>query len=152
MPALFLNRTLGDLFVRARATLRMTQRQFGEALGASHRTAQRWDAGRTRPSVSEVCRAAVLVFPRDPALAQELAAAASETLESLGLAKPRGPLELVVEVVVAATADAIDASPATARAGLLAGLRRMTELGVTPDELRAALERGAVPKARGAPR
>jgi hypothetical protein len=152
MSIRLLNRTIDDLFVRARMTSGMTQREFGAALGASHRTAERWDARQSTPSVSTVCKAAVLVFPRDPALARELAAAASETLESLGLVEPppppaplpppppRPPLALLVDAVVTAAADATHVAPAEARTTLLAGLRRMKELGVTADEMEGALE------------
>jgi hypothetical protein len=153
MPALLLNRPIDDLFVRARMVLGMTQREFGAALGASHRTAERWDAGRSEPGPPAVCKAAVLVFPRDPALAQKLAAAASETLESLGLVQPpppvpppppppppRPPLALLVAAVVTAAADATNVAPAAARTTLLAALRSMKDLGVTADEIQGALE------------
>jgi DNA-binding transcriptional regulator YiaG len=41
---------LGHELVVARQALNMSQREFGPALGASHRTASPWDAGKSRPT------------------------------------------------------------------------------------------------------
>src|SRR5258708_25504826 len=77
----------------ARRELAMTQAQFGEAVGASHRSAVRWDAGQATPAVHQLCSLARLLYPRNRALAAEGADAADgETLESLGLEAPAPPL------------------------------------------------------------
>jgi len=142
--AVYLNRPIGDLLVRARGTLGMTQRTFGEALGASYRTAQRWDAGRAVPVVMQMRELAKLVFPHDASLAAEIAGAASETLASLGLvsaepALPPIPRRLLIDAVVAATAEATKTYPSAARAGLHAALTQARALGVTLEELETAV-------------
>ncbi|HEY2509906.1 MAG TPA: helix-turn-helix domain-containing protein [Polyangiaceae bacterium] len=140
--AVFLNRPIGDLVVRARQTLGMTQRQFGEALGSSHRTAQRWDAGRASPSIMGVRRLARLVYGRDPSLAAELAAACSESLLSLGLVQPPPPAPppplpraLILDAVLCAAAEAAKVRPSAVRAGIVAAFARAKELGVGAEEL-----------------
>jgi transcriptional regulator with XRE-family HTH domain len=142
--AVFLNRPLGDLLVRGREALRMTQDQLGEALGASLRTVQRWDAGDASPNIVQVRTLAQLVFPKNRALAAELADVASETLESLGLARPgASPTALrgaLIDAILCAAADAMGARPSAARAGLVAAFARARELGVGVDELEARLK------------
>jgi DNA-binding XRE family transcriptional regulator len=146
--ALFLNRPLDDLLVRSRRTLGMTQRTLGEALGASLRTAQRWDSGAAHPGVSQVRTLARLVFPIDPALAAELASAASETLVTLGLVPPPPPPQpalpvvprsVVIDSIVCAAAEAARTHPTAVRAGLLAALAQARGLNVSIDELEKAL-------------
>ena len=142
--ALFLNRPIGDLLIRGRHTLGMSQRQFGEALGASHRTAERWDAGRARPGIDQIRALAGLVFPKDRALAAELADAASETLVTLGLERPPPasasiPRAMLVAAVVSAAAEASKTFPSAARAGLLAAFAEARAKGVSLDELEKAL-------------
>ena len=71
----------------------MSNEAFGAALGSSKRTAARSIAGESTPSVKQVATLARLVYPKDAALAATLAAAASTSLEALGLrAPPRAPL------------------------------------------------------------
>ncbi len=146
--AVFLNRPLGDLLVRGRGRLGMTQRSFGEALGASLRTAQRWDAGLARPSIAQVRMLARLVFPVDEALARELADACSETLVTLGLVvpaplpQPAGPVvprSVLIDAIVCAAAEATRTYPSAARAGLLAALVQARALKVPVEELEKAL-------------
>src|SRR5271154_2488734 len=79
------------ILVEARRALRMSQREFGYAVGSSHRTAARWDAGRASPTVHNLQVLARLLYPQDRELASEVANAADETLESLGLEAPKPP-------------------------------------------------------------
>jgi hypothetical protein len=90
---------------------------------------------------------ATLVFPRDRAIAEELAAAAGHTLESLGLEAaavvaappPPPPSRLVVDAVVCVAADALGATPATVRGALHAAFRRARELGLSLQDVEDAL-------------
>jgi DNA-binding XRE family transcriptional regulator len=75
----------------ARCLFNMTQRQFGEAIGASHRSAVRWDAEQSVPSKHHWIKLAGLLAPLDLALAAEAAAHADQTLEALGLTPPPPP-------------------------------------------------------------
>ena len=79
-------RSAGSVLVDARYALRMTQREIGEAVGVSQRTAVRWDAGQAVPGKHNWIKLAELLAPVDLALAEEAAAHADETLASLGLA------------------------------------------------------------------
>src|SRR5580698_6103264 len=81
-------RPISLILVEARRALSMSQREFGYAVGSSHRTAARWDAGRSVPSVHNLQVLARLLYPEHRELAAEVADAADETLESLGLEAP----------------------------------------------------------------
>ena len=136
----------------ARARLGMSQREFGPALFLSHRTASRWDTGRSVPVASTLRHLAALLVPVDLALAQEVAAHANETLEELGLVAPAPPPEAprppprppvtaddLVDAVLCAVAEASDVSPRALRPVLHAAFKRARELGLTVDEVEAAL-------------
>jgi DNA-binding transcriptional regulator YiaG len=137
--------SLGHMLSLARNRLRMSQREFGPALNASHRTASRWDTGRSTPGVPELRRLAALLLPVDRALAEEAAAHANETLEELGLvaaaAPARSPVTArdLVEAVLCAGAEAADASPRALRPVLHAAFKRARELGLSVDEVETAL-------------
>ncbi len=145
MPAkaTFPNRPTQALALRGHAVLALTHRQFGEALGASERTSLRWAAGKSSMDISHLRKLAALVYPRDPALAEEIAAACSETLVSLGIATPpaASPLapEHVADLVVLAVVEAVGIAPASARAALVAALARLRELGGDAAKVEAAL-------------
>ena len=146
----------------ARMRLGMSQEQFGHALGASKRTATRWDGGRASPSIPQVRILTGLVYPRDPELAAQLASATGDTLEGLGIVAPSPPpappptpapppappppppppplpTALVVQAVVCAAADALQASPGTVRAPLLAAFRMARELRLSVEDVETAL-------------
>lgn len=76
------------LLARARIALGFTQKELGELLRASMRTANRWESGQTLPSVDQIATLAQAVHPRDATLAAALAAEAGTTLEALGLVPP----------------------------------------------------------------
>jgi hypothetical protein len=147
---LFPNRPIRPLVARAQFTLGMPHRAFGKALRASERTALRWAAGQSTMSVSQLRDLARLVYPRDATLAAEIAAAASETLESLGIVAPPPPLpppvaprpdpNVLTDVVVCAAADALNLAPNAVRGALLAAFARARELGLTVQEVEGALK------------
>jgi transcriptional regulator with XRE-family HTH domain len=128
----------------ARYVLGLTQTQLGELLHVARRTVNRWDTG-SRPTVAQVVTLAKAVHARNPALASALAKAAGTRLEELGLGPPAPPplpapwKELAIHSIVGAAAEASVTTPQAIRAGLRAALERAAALGVSVDELRAAL-------------
>jgi DNA-binding XRE family transcriptional regulator len=151
-----LNRSITHLHFRARQTVGMSQDAFGDSLGVSKRTVSRLETGRATLSPYQASTLARMVYPKDAALAAELAAAASETLESLGLvakapavvappaaavAPPAAvvPPHLIVDAVVCVAADALAAAPNTVRTALYAAFKRARELRLTVDDVENAL-------------
>ncbi len=147
------------LFELSRQALGATQAELGAMLGASRRAAQRWsDRGVPSYHLLDLAR---LVHPRNPSLAEQLAAAAGTTLEAAGIVLPAPPVvavppaatpaDGVVDAVVCAAAEAMDMKPPDVRAGLHAAFARAREIGLTVDfvervlgaKSRAAVARGA---------
>jgi transcriptional regulator with XRE-family HTH domain len=138
-----LNQSATLLVGRARQAMGWTQQMLGDALGVSKRTAHRWEGGRATPSVAEVRTLAGLVFPRDPSLAAELAAAASTTLVELGLSQSQSvtsPVRLVVQAVVCVAADELACNPQPVRRALHAAFKCARELGLSMEDVEKALE------------
>jgi transcriptional regulator with XRE-family HTH domain len=155
--------TIAQLLSEGRRALGMSQREFGPALGASHRTATRWDEGTSIPYENNLRTLAELLLPVDRALATEAAAHIGETLESLGLAPPtptptvdatsapaRSAKDLV-DIVVCAAAETSDSSPRAMRTVLYEAFRRAHQVGLTIEQVEQALapEKEA-PKAKAA--
>ena len=143
---------LRHLLSVARNRLGMSQRQFGPALGVSHRTASRWDTGRSSPFEPHLRALAALLVPVDRELAEEAAAHAHETLEELGLVAPPPPpgpappppkspvtANDLVDAVVCAGAEASDASPRALRPVLYVAFKRARELGLSVDDVEKVL-------------
>jgi len=151
-----------SLVGRARIVLGMTQKDFGEALGASHRSAQRWDAGASEPGTHQLQNLVRLLYAKDAALATQIADVIRETPASLGIVepalpspvgappRPRPPTELIVESIVCAAAEALAVPPATVRPALRAAFQRAKAMELTVDEVDAVLSPQAPPKANGA--
>jgi hypothetical protein len=129
-----------------------SQGDFGELMGSSRRTGQRWETGRAEPTPGQVCKMAGMVYPTDPDLAAQLAAAAGTTLVALGLVKPPAPpppppaplpppppVEDVVDSIVCAAADAMSVLPRDVRPALLAAFTRARRLGIGIDAVEKAL-------------
>ena len=147
---------LGPLIGRARSALGMTQEEFGHALGASHRSAQRWDAGTAEPGAHHLRTLVRLLYPKDAALATQIADVIRETPESLGIVQPalpapvvpppraRPPTDLMVESIVCAAAEALAMHPAGVRPALRAAFERAKAMELTVDEVDAVLS----PKAK----
>ncbi|MGA2448776.1 MAG: helix-turn-helix domain-containing protein [Polyangiaceae bacterium] len=160
MPIAKPRSTLPQLLTDARRQLRMSQREFGPALGASHRTANRWDAGKASPAARNLQRLAELLAPVNPALATEAAAHIGQTLESLGLVSPSseagaaaqsglaGPAKDLVDIVLCAAAEAADTSPRAMRSLLYVAFRRARQVGLTTEQLEQALAPEKEAKAR----
>jgi transcriptional regulator with XRE-family HTH domain len=153
------NRPIGLLLGRARRLLRMSQEEFGRLLAVSRKTAARYETSDSVPLMAQVIELARLVYANgDLALANELAASTSQTLESLGIVPPPAraeaftpPAHLVVDAVVCAAADALEASPGTlrgTRAAVLAAFQRARELGLTFEDVEKALSPEPIKKKR----
>jgi DNA-binding transcriptional regulator YiaG len=145
--------TVRLLLTHARHALGMSQREFGYALGSSHRTATRWDAGQSSPADFELRRLVELLQPVNRDLAVECAAHLGETLVDLGLEAPPPPPPLpfttndLVDVVLCAAAEAADASPRSMRSVLHVAFRRARQMGLDVRQVEAAL--APPPEAKG---
>jgi transcriptional regulator with XRE-family HTH domain len=151
---------MGVLLGEARQLLGMSQKDFGYAVGSSHRTAVRWDAGRSKPARHHLESLAKLVHPASPALASEIALALGETLESLGIEAPApapqppplppAPPAREADLIDALVLVAVEQSgtlPGVVRPWLHAVFKRAIELGLTPE----AVEKGLRPAPPAAP-
>jgi transcriptional regulator with XRE-family HTH domain len=140
------------LLVRARQALGWTQRELGENLGSSQRTATRWESGASHFDAISSARLLGLLYPVNPQLAADLAAVTGNTLVGLGLEAPPAPpapppppvvigppalpaprpaaLQDLIDSVVCSVADAGDVSPRTVRPMVLLTLRRALEVGL----------------------
>jgi hypothetical protein len=144
------------LFELARIALGTTQVGLGASLGVARRTAQRWsDHGVPSYHLPDLAR---LVYPHDPALAAEVAAAAGTSLEALGIvqpppppapaalpptppppAPPPPPPDGVVDAVVCAASEAMGLMPGAVRPGLHAAFARALEIGLSVELVERAL-------------
>ena len=135
--------------MRARAALRLTQKQMGDALNATQRTIARWEATGPRhdPGFAYLAQR---VFAADPELAAHLAQAGGTTLAALGLATRSGDVAAsrvnasvqvahLADSVVCAAAEAASTTPQVVRPALAAALARAAALGLDMTTLRAAL-------------
>jgi transcriptional regulator with XRE-family HTH domain len=131
---------LAALLWQGRRALTMSRDEVGTALGWSKRTIGRWESGSTAVYPRALAALARLVYPVDPALAEEMALASGVTLDSLGVETtgPSSP-QVLADAIVCAAADAMKTVPETARAGLLAALRRIRQLRVSVDDVERAL-------------
>jgi DNA-binding XRE family transcriptional regulator len=143
--AAILNRSITPFVIAGRRALGLSQAQLAAALGSSKRTAARWEAGRATLAPWQACQLARLVHRVDPAIAAEVADAAGETLESLGLMAPAAAApspfatSLVVDAIVCVAADVLMTTPKTVREALHAAFRRARELRLSVDEVEGAL-------------
>jgi hypothetical protein len=132
----------------ARTALQVSQNGLAAKLGVSRRTGQRWNAGKG-PWGLDLQNMARIVYPVDPSLAAEIAAAGGATLEALGIVSPApplpapqvpmGPPDRVVDAVVCAAAEAMQVTPQSVRPALLAAFACARELGLTLDGVERVL-------------
>jgi hypothetical protein len=145
--------TLAGLILQARRALGVgSQGDFGVMMGSSRRSGQRWETGKAYPSGDQVAAMARLVYPHDADLAAQLAAAAGTTLLALGLvspapapplpspaAPPAPAVEDIVDAIVCAASDAMNALPREVRPALLAAFSRARRLGLSIEVIERAL-------------
>jgi hypothetical protein len=142
MPAR-VTRSPTELWIRGQHALGVSYRGLAELIGSSQRTCQRWGAGSSTPLPDRFAQLAGHVHAHDPALAEEIAAVAGASLESLGIVKPAPPPApppplpppppppaQLVENVLFAAAETMDVSPRAIRAAIAAAFARAHELGL----------------------
>lgn len=142
------------LLLEARQTLVWSQGDLAKLLKVSRRTIQRWDAGQSSPSTTEIAAVARAVYPRDPKLASRLARAARMSLEQLGLIVAPEPLppgpepppapfvplsSHMVDSITCAAADAMNIVPDAVRPALRAAFERARDLRLSPADVASAL-------------
>jgi transcriptional regulator with XRE-family HTH domain len=148
-------RSLPALLYQSRRLLDVgSQGEFGELLGSSQRSGQRWERGEALPTPEQLDKLAALVFPNNKDLAVEIAAATGKTIEQLGLVRaapapapatavaPPRPLPdpiHIVDTVVCAAAEAIQIMPDAIRPALRAAFRRAHLAGLTVEAVDRAL-------------
>jgi hypothetical protein len=150
------------LLVRANGALGLTQEAFGKLLGVSRRTMIRWQQGDNGPSFEQWIGLVRQVYPRNAALATEMATELGESLVSLGVVAPPAlpappppspeparvvpPVGDLVDSIVCAAAEAIATTPQAVRPALLAAFERAASVGLAVDDVRTALRPPAKPK------
>jgi hypothetical protein len=150
-------RSIAVILHETQRALHMSQREFGPAVGASHRSAVRWMAGQAVPSEGQLRNLAQLLHSQDRTLAAEVADFIDETLVSLGLETEPPPFpaspppapppptvaaEDLVDVLVLAAVERTGAAPAPMRALLHAVFKRAREVGLTVEAAEKALLAG----------
>jgi hypothetical protein len=153
-------REVSALLVMASQALAMTQETMGQFFGVSRRTISRWQLHGTSLSPDQVDQLARAVYPINGQLAATIAALRGATLESLGIAQPAKPVEppppptpppRVVEVVLCAAAEALDASPRLVRPAVVAAFEAARDTGLGVEQVLKGLARrpGRAPPAAG---
>jgi transcriptional regulator with XRE-family HTH domain len=144
------------LVALAQRALGYSHQAMADAVGSSQRTVQRWSSETSHPTVDNLRKLAIVVYPHDAGIAKRLAALVGETAQSLGLTPAAGPrlaektpsaapalppkvTAALAESVVAAAAEAMDVSPRVARPALLAAMERASAVGIGVDDLLTAL-------------
>ena len=153
--------SLPTLLVKAGLALGMSQRDFGDLLGVSRATMNRWQGGRhTGLTPSQVATLARSLLPRDIGLAAEIAAYGQESLESLGLvSRPAPPppppapepvaLPHLADSALCAAAEAGSLPPAVVRPMLVAALDRAKGLKLSVEDLLQGLREAKAGKRGG---
>jgi transcriptional regulator with XRE-family HTH domain len=151
MPLIIPGRDALAHVAAAQRTLGLTQEELGKMLGASRRTISRMVTGRSPLSIAHLHTLARAVHSKDPMLAAKLAAEGAETLEGLGIVRPAPPpaplappaapgrpfpaTRLVVDSVVCAAAETMQAPPAAVREALRAAIARARALGLSLEDM-----------------
>jgi hypothetical protein len=136
-----------------RKELILSQAKLGAIIGRERRTVMRWQHGKRRPYPWDWERMARAVHPRNRALAAQLAAAAGQTLVSMGLEAPAPPPapppaapapagpapRHLVDSIVCAAAEAIQLTPQAIRPALMAAFERASALNMASDAVLGGL-------------
>ncbi len=130
-----------EIVARAHGAVGGSQKEFAAMLGASRRTFTRWIAGESSPSWAQLVAIVRMVHPRDPVLAEHIAANMDETLESLGVTARAAPSPSLVEVVSAA-AESTGLPASAVQTALVMALTRANELGLGIADVLDALAKG----------
>jgi transcriptional regulator with XRE-family HTH domain len=123
-----------SLLLQSRMALGLTQQAFGDIVGLTKRTIQRWEERGATLTPLEVEALAQALNPVRPDLAAEIAAAADTTLERLGIAPAEARSSMAssdpVESVVRAAADVMRVTPDAIRPAIAAAFARASEVGL----------------------
>jgi transcriptional regulator with XRE-family HTH domain len=135
------------LIIECRMALGLTQEDFGNIVGRTKRTVQRWEDGGAVLVASEGETLARALISVRPDLAEKIAEAIDTTLDALGLAPTVDASGLVtpgpVDAIVRAAADAMGVTPDVVRPAVAAAFERARELGLDVEAVARALgERG----------
>ena len=156
------SQAVSTLLARMRMALGITQKDLATRLNVARRTVGRWEGRQSTPTVEQLREIARFVYPRDPALASDIAAEGNATLEGLRLVVPQTaspppvvppsppprpfpPVDLMADSIVHVAVQALEAgdprndSMATVQAVLRAAFARALGLGLTIAEVADAL-------------
>jgi hypothetical protein len=122
------------LLIQCRMALGLTQQGFGDLLGRTKRTVQRWEDRGTALMLSEVEALARALLPVRPDLAAQIADAADTTLDQLGIppAGAASPMAMSnpTDSVVRAAAEVLGVTPDAIRPAIAAAFVRAREAGL----------------------
>lgn len=157
-----MSREIVPLLLEARRLLNVpSQGDFGELLGSSRRTGQRWEAEGSVPTHDQLAELAGMVHPLDASLAARIAAYMGTSLVALGIVPPPAPPapppappplpdEDMADSVVCAAAEAMNMVPRDVRPGIRAAFTRARRLRLSVEAVERGLG-GPPPDARAAP-
>jgi hypothetical protein len=137
--------SIARLFREGLRAAKLEHDAAAEALFVSTRTIGRYVAGDSIPPSDKLQSLARAVAPHDAGLASQLAKAGGAVMQGSDVVAAGAPVTLdvpmnrLVEIVVCAAADAIDAPPRTARAAIAAALVSARSLGLSSEAILAAL-------------
>jgi transcriptional regulator with XRE-family HTH domain len=122
------------LLIQCRMALGLSQQGFGDLLGRTKRTVQRWEDRGTALMLSEVEVLARALLPVRPDLAVQIADSAATTLDQLGIppagdASPRAS-STPTDSVVRAAAEVLGVTPDAIRPAIAAAFVRAREAGL----------------------
>lgn len=123
------------LVVQSRMALGLSQREFGDLVGRSERTIQRWEDRGVAFIPWEVETLARALHPVRPDLAAQVAAMGDTSLQQLGLATASSagaPTSTAasIEAVVGAAAQVLGVSPDTIRPAIAAAFAKARDAGL----------------------
>jgi len=131
------------LVVECRMALGLTQTEFGNILGRTKRTVQRWEDSGALLIPQEVEALARALHPVRPDLAEKVAVATHTTLDTLGIRPTAGvsPDSDPIESVVRAAAEAMGVSGEAIRPAIAAAFARAHEVGLDVQAVAQGLRR-----------
>ena len=123
-----------SLLIQCRMAMGLTQQEFGEIVGLTKRTIQRWEERGASLIPSEVEALARALHPVRPDLAAQIAATVDTTLDRLGIvtAGAASPMAMSdpIDSVVHAAADVMGVTPDAIRPAIAAAFVRAREVGL----------------------
>jgi hypothetical protein len=135
-----------NLLIQCRMALGLTQQEFGEIVGLTKRTIQRWEERGATLIPSEIEALARALHPVRPDLAEQIVATVATTLDRLGIvpAGATSPMAMSdpIASVVRAAADVMGVPPDAIRPAIAAAFVRAHEVGLDVRAVAEKLGRG----------